>query len=141
MIFHAKVKKAGKGYQIQFFELPNIVTYCEAKKDIQKFARDALIGCIEADLDRFLDISIPKAIKSKNMISVPMPLNLSCAILFRKLRREQGFTTSEVANKLGISRQAYERLESSHANPSVETIERVLSVLGVPHIEIKALAA
>lgn len=140
-MFHAKVKKIGKGYQIQFVGLPNVITYCDRKNDVLETARDALIGCIEADLDKFLDIPIPKLTKTRNAISVSIPLNLTCAILFRRLRKEQDLTTLEVAKKLGISRQAYERLESSRANPSTETIEKVLRILGISDVEIKTLAA
>ena len=141
MMFHAKVKKIRRGYQIQFVELPNIVTYCDRKDDVLETAHDALIGCIEADIDQFLDIPIPRLIKVRNTIAVSIPLNLTCAILFRRLRKEQGLTTMEVAQKLGISRQAYERLESSRSNPSTDTIEKVLRILGISDIEIKTLAA
>ena len=143
MIFHAKIKKEGQGYQIQFLELPNVVTYCKNKDDIREMARDALIGCIEEDLDRFLDIPVPKNINSRNIISIALPLSLNCSILFRKLRKQRGWTTAEVAKKLGISRQAYEKLESSKANHSAQTIERVLNVLGKAcvDIEIEELAA
>lgn len=141
MIFHAKVKKQENGYQIQFIELPNIITFCERKENILGIAREALIGCVGADLDQFWDLPLPKKIKARNVLSIPLPLNLSCAILFKKLRNKEGLTTAEVAKRLGVSRQAYERLESSRSNPSVGTIEKVLNVLGASYIEISALAA
>lgn len=139
MIFHAKIKKEGRGYAIQFCELPNVVTFCENRDDIRTVARDALIGCVEMDLDRCLDIPVPKNINSRDIISIALPLNLSCSILFRKLRRQRGWTTSDVAKKLGISRQAYEKLESSKANHSTHTIERVLNVLGRKNIDIEII--
>ncbi|MBI4041331.1 MAG: helix-turn-helix transcriptional regulator [Deltaproteobacteria bacterium] len=141
MIFHAKIKKEENGYQIQFIELPNVVTFSEKKENIIGIAREALVGCVEADLDRLLDLPLPKKIKAKNIISISLPLHLSCVILFKKLRHKERLTTAEIAKKLGISRQAYERLESSRANPSAETIERVLTVLGASYIEITVLAA
>lgn len=141
MIFHVKIKKQSGGYQLQFLELPNIITFCERKADIPGTARDALVGCVEADLDQLLDIPMPKKTHARNIIDVSLPLNLSCAVLFKQLRKEEGLTTAEVAKRLEISRQAYERLESSRANPAAETIERVLRVLGAAHVEITTLAA
>lgn len=46
-------------------------------------------------------------------------------------RKENGLTQKEISQRLGVSQQAYARLESNPASSSFERLFRVLSVLGV----------
>lgn len=55
----------------------------------------------------------------------------------RKLRREEGISQSELADRLDVSRQVISRLENGKHNPSFEKIKRVLGALGYkPNLEI-----
>lgn len=58
----------------------------------------------------------------------------------RKLRREEGISQSELANRLNVSRQVISRLENGKHNPSFEKIKRVLNALGYkPNLQIVAI--
>lgn len=46
-------------------------------------------------------------------------------------RKENGLTQKEVSQRLGVTQQAYARLESNPASASFERLFRVFSVLGV----------
>ncbi|WP_432224903.1 helix-turn-helix domain-containing protein [Enterobacter wuhouensis] len=46
-------------------------------------------------------------------------------------RKENGLTQKEVSLRLGVTQQAYARLESNPASASLERLFRVFSVLGV----------
>ncbi|AVH17543.1 XRE family transcriptional regulator [Enterobacter sp. SGAir0187] len=46
-------------------------------------------------------------------------------------RKENGLTQKDISQRLGISQQAYARLESNPASASFERLFRVLSALGV----------
>lgn len=47
-------------------------------------------------------------------------------------RVENGLTQAEVANKLGISQQAYSRYEKGTREPDFEHIVKIADVLGFP---------
>lgn len=46
-------------------------------------------------------------------------------------RKENGLTQKEVSQRLGVTQQAYARLESNPASASFERLFRVFSVLGI----------
>ena len=50
----------------------------------------------------------------------------------RKLRRDAGITQQGLAERAGISRQAYAALESGGANPSTEVALRLSGLWGGP---------
>ncbi|HLG20558.1 MAG TPA: type II toxin-antitoxin system HicB family antitoxin [Bdellovibrionota bacterium] len=132
MYFEAKIRKEGKGYRVTFPGLPNVFTYAESFDCALTSAREALEGCLLEDLNRGLDLPVPRRYSRKRETHlIPVSLEIGIALLLRKLRREKGWTTRLVANKLRISRQAYEKLERGTGNPSVETLERTLAVFGV----------
>ena len=48
----------------------------------------------------------------------------------KQLRKQKGLTQSEVAEKLGISQQAYAKYESGSATPNAETLSKLGEILG-----------
>lgn len=50
--------------------------------------------------------------------------------LLRGARRSAGLTQADLARRLGISQAAVAKLERAGANPTVETLDRVLSATG-----------
>ena len=51
-------------------------------------------------------------------------------------RRQKGLTQKDLSAKTGIAQSDISRLEQSNANPSVRTLERIASGLGMQlHIE------
>jgi DNA-binding XRE family transcriptional regulator len=94
-------------------------------------AQEALIGCLSEDLDRGLDLPTPSLDRlNPQSVLIPIPLRLSVALLLKRFRREKDWTTRDVAKRLGVTRQAYEKLERGLGNPSVGTMERTLAIFG-----------
>lgn len=50
--------------------------------------------------------------------------------LIRDARRRAGLTQAELAHRLGVSQAAVAKLESPHANPTVDTLDRALWATG-----------
>ena len=56
---------------------------------------------------------------------------VSVPILLRKLRVKKNLTQGDIAKVLGISYQAYQRLERpGKSNPTLKTLERLAKVFG-----------
>jgi transcriptional regulator with XRE-family HTH domain len=53
-----------------------------------------------------------------------------------ELRKQAGISRDEWARRVGLSSSAAWRLEAGHANPSAETIARLLVVTGRPFEEL-----
>jgi HTH-type transcriptional regulator / antitoxin HipB len=56
-------------------------------------------------------------------------------VMIRLLRAKHGWRQSDVADRLGISQQAYAKLERPGANPELQTLVRVERALGGPLLE------
>ena len=56
-------------------------------------------------------------------------------VMIRLLRAKHGWRQSDVADRLGISQQAYAKLERPGANPELQTLMRVERALGAPLLD------
>lgn len=54
----------------------------------------------------------------------------------REVREKQHLTQSDVADNAGISTNHYAQIERGEANPSLETLENILSALNVKSSKI-----
>jgi antitoxin HicB len=89
-------------------------------------AKEALEGCLEADISHGNEIP-PPAYKKGYPVSVAS--HIALALRLRELRGEQSQT--DIARKLGLTYQAYQRLENPRkANPTVKTLEKIAHVYG-----------
>ena len=126
MVYYCTVKKKGEEYIAQFPDMPNIVTCGFTLEEALTMAKDALDGCIEVDISQGNSIPAP-SYKKGYPITVSSHIVLSYRL--RELRGEQ--SQSEIAQKLGLSYQAYQRLENPRkANPTVKTLEKIAQVYG-----------
>jgi transcriptional regulator with XRE-family HTH domain len=56
-------------------------------------------------------------------------------VMIRLLRARHGWRQIEVADRMGISQQAYAKLERPGANPELQTPVRVERALGAPLLQ------
>jgi len=126
MKYYCTVEKEGDEYIAQFPDMPNIVTCGFSHEEALAMAKEALDGCLEADIMDGNTIPDP-AFKKGHPVSVSNHIVL--ALQLRELRGKQSQT--DIARKLGLSYQAYQRLENPRkANPTVKTLERIARVYG-----------
>ena len=76
-----------------------------------------------------LKIPEPSAIRGKNIYLIEPEPEVAVPILLRKLRETRKLTQGDIAKVLGISYQAYQRLEKpGKSNPTLKTLERLAKV-------------
>jgi len=131
MIYFAKIsKQKDRSYLVEFPDLPGCYTEGDTLLEAKKNAKEALDGWLAAHCD--LDLKTPKSKTrmSKNFYPIKVDLQLEFPILLRKIRKKKGFTQAEIAKKMGISQQAFAKLEDpKKANPSLLTIQKLSEVL------------
>ena len=126
MVYYCTIEQDEDRFIAQFPDMPNIVTCGFSREEALAMAREALEGCLESDISRGLPIP-PPAYADGYPVSVASHIALSLQL--RELRGTQSQT--EIAQRLGLTYQAYQRLENPRkANPTVKTLEKIARVYG-----------
>ncbi len=129
--YPAKIKylREDKSYMVEFPDLPGCLTEGESLDDAKINAREALTGYLASIFEREHRIPDPSKIKGRNVYSIEPEPEVSVPILLRKLRVKKKLTQGDIAKVLGISYQAYQRLEKpGKSNPTLKTLERLAKV-------------
>jgi len=127
MIFYAEIIKEDNYYIVSFPDFPNINTYGNTKKEAIENASDALNGSIESDFERGFKIPKPKTYHGKSYLPISIKPHIELSIKLREIRANK--SQIEIANMLGISYQAYQKLENPRrCNPTIKTLEKIASI-------------
>ncbi len=128
MYYYAKIVKEDGAYLVSFPDAPNVNTYGDTLEGALENAREALNGALESDFERGYTLPDAVARQGRNMHPVEIAPHIEIAYQLRRLRR--GHSQKEIAGKLGISAQAYQKLENPRkCNPTVKTLEKIGNAL------------
>lgn len=133
MQYHALVRTEGKVKTVEFIDAPGCQTFASAGESVEQVAQEALEGWIEAYLITGRAVPMPKgtprARAGKAVLTVRVPLKLAVRAAIVTRRVQLGYTQAQVAQRMKVSRQAYQQLESPDANLRIETLIRALEAL------------
>ena len=122
--------KSDKAYLVDFINLPGCVTYGSTLEKAQDNAREALSGYLETVDSRKMKIPEPSRIRGKNVYYIKPEKNVAFAVWLKTRRLKSGYTQEQIADKLKISYQSYQRFENpSKSNPTLKTIARLEEIL------------
>jgi DNA-binding XRE family transcriptional regulator len=117
-------------YNVEGIEpMGQVLTYGESLEHAKEMARDALTGVLEVMLDNNQPIPRPPHAEGQDIVWVEPEPEVVAPILLRWAREEAKLTQGEVAARMGITQQSYQRLERSGANPSIKTLARAARAL------------
>ncbi len=129
--YPARIKyvKEDRSYMVEFPDLPGCLTEGETLEDARVNAREALTGYLASVFEREYRIPDPSKVKGRNIHMIEPEPEVSIPVILRKLRLRKKLTQSDIAKVLGISYQAYQRLEKpGKSNPTLKTLERLAKV-------------
>jgi antitoxin HicB len=130
MVYYVKLKRQKKGYLAEFPDLPGCLSEGKSEKDALENAKEALDGYLAAHCDRQMNIPAPRTRKGKRLYPIEVGLRVEFVIQLRTLRKRKGMSQAEIAKKLGITQQAYAKLEMpDRTNPSLSTLQRLSEAL------------
>ena len=131
MIYYAKLTKQGRnGYLVEFPELPGCLTEGKTVDMALHNAKEALDGWLASNCGRSLHVPTPKERRGSTYYPVEVDLCIAFAIMLRRARLKRKLTQAQVAKKLGVSQQAYAKLElPNKTNPSLSTVQKIIEVL------------
>ncbi len=131
------LNKKDKIYEVEFPDLEGCFTYGGSLEIAKKFAIEALSGYLSSIDSRKIKVPRPSRLKGKNIYFIQPDYTVSFAIALKLARQESGFTQLDLANKLDVKQQTYQRWEKpGKANPNLKTINKIEKVLNRKLIQI-----
>ena len=131
LFYPAKIKyiKEERSHLVEFPDLPGCLTAGNSLEAAKENAKDALTGYLASIFERNFKIPKPSKPKGKNIFLIEPEPEVLIPIILRKLRENKNMTQGDIAKVLGISYQAYQRLEKpGKSNPTLKTLERLAKV-------------
>jgi len=126
-----------KAYNVRFPDLPGCFTYGETIDEAKAMAKEALTGFLQSVDARKLRLPDPSRLEGDEVIYIEPETPVAFAIWLRKQREALGLSQSDVAKKLGIKYQTYQRIENpSKTNPTLKTIMRVEKVFNQKLVKV-----
>ncbi len=128
--YPALIKNSKDGsFNVEFPDLPGCLTFGNNLVEAVEFAKEALTGYLESIDSRKLLIPEPSKIKGKDVYWISPDKNVSFAIWLKKKREKLGLSQKQIAKKLKITYQTYQKFEDPHkSNPTLKTIIRLEKV-------------
>ncbi len=100
-------------------------------------AKEVLTGFLQSVDTRKLKLPDPSKLKGDEVVYIEPETPVAFAMWLRKQREALGLSQSDVAKKLGIKYQTYQRIESpSKTNPTLKTIMRVEKVFNQKLVKV-----
>ena len=117
-------------YNVRFPDLPGCLTHGETIEVDREMAKGALTGYLQPIDVRKLRIPNPSKLAGDEIVYVKPETPVAFAIWLRKQREILELSQSDVAKRLGIKYQTYQRIESpTKTNPTLRTIMKLEKVL------------
>lgn len=134
MRYQARVTREGEQRLAEFPDCPGCSTFAEPGEDLEAEAREALEGWLEAELAAGRVPPAPRAHRARadeQLLDVYPSPALAARVQLRQARDRAGLSQGQLAERVGVSRQAISQLESPDANLRLSTLERVAQALGL----------
>jgi predicted RNase H-like HicB family nuclease/DNA-binding XRE family transcriptional regulator len=117
--------------------LENVMTQGESIGETREMARDALTLVLGFMLDNGQPIPRPPRVEGDDIHWIEPAPEVLTPMLLKWAREEAQLTQGELASRMGVTQQSYQRLERSGANPSIKTLAKVARALGQQlHIDL-----
>ncbi|MCE1247017.1 MAG: type II toxin-antitoxin system HicB family antitoxin [Firmicutes bacterium] len=129
--FPGRFGEESNGFWIEFPDLPGCATDGDTIQELTSNATEALslhLRCMLEDND---EIPEPSDIKGEDIIYITPRYEVALPIILRKSREDLRLRQADVAEKMKIPYQTYQKLERAKPfNPTLKTLEKVASSLG-----------
>lgn len=130
MIYYVKVHKEKNGYWTEIPDLGVSGSEGATLKEALENSKEALEGVLESLFDRECNIPYPRVKKGHHFYPIEVDDSIAIPIILRKSRLSQKLTQKQMAEKLGISYQAYQKLETlTKSNPTIKTLRKIAEAL------------
>ena len=107
------------------------ITYGNTLDEAKAMAAEAITGLLESYLEHGDNIIIPKAVSTRGWYRIEIEPGLAFALWLRNTRLSHNMTLTDVAEKMGVKYQVYQKLENPKtANPTLKTLKKLENIFG-----------
>ena len=100
-------------------------------------AKEAVTGLLESYLEHGDKFIIPKGKSTSDWYCIEIEPSLAFTLWLRNSRISHNMTLNEVAAKMGVKYQVYQKLENPRtSNPTLKTIKKLEKIFGQELITI-----
>jgi len=129
MEYYCRLVSQDSMLTVDFPDVPNAISYGNSREEALHNAAEALNGVLESDVGRGFPLPEFSTGPGDGLYPVEVASHIVVAWEIRKLRGDK--SQSEIASRLGLTYQAYQRLENpAKGNPTIKTLERLAHALG-----------
>ena len=108
-----------------------IMTHGNSLEHAKEMASEAVSGLFETYLEHGIPFSIPPVNNAPDYYAIPLEPGLSFALWLSSQRKSHEMTLREVAEKMGVKYQVYQKLENPRtANPTLKTLKKLEAIFG-----------
>jgi antitoxin HicB len=108
-----------------------LMTYGDSLEQAKEMASEALTGLLETFIGEGREIEVYPMPDGNDWYPIEPAPSVSFALWLRAKRKASGMTLTDVADKLGVKYQVYQKLENPEtANPTLKTMKRLEKVFG-----------
>ena len=100
-------------------------------EEAKAMAVEAVSGLLESYLEHGDKFTIPKGGSSCDWHNIEIEPGLAFALWLRNTRLSHNMTLADVAEKIGVKYQVYQKLENPRtANPTLKTLKKLEAIFG-----------
>jgi len=117
------------GFVVTFRDIPEAITQGNTRQEALEMAEDVLISAMDFYFDDRRAVPLP-SVPQTDEISVRLPASVAAKVLLLNAQLAQGVSNAELARRLGLPKQAVQRVTDLRHATKIDTIDRALHVLG-----------
>ena len=131
MFYQALVTREDNYWLAEFPDCPGCQTFEESEQGLLAMATEAVEGWLESHLLCGRVPPAPGVHQGENLMRVGINPVLAARIQIRIARHAAGLTQQGLAELAGVSQQQIAKLEHPDLNPSITTLAKVATALGM----------
>jgi antitoxin HicB len=120
------------GYFLQFLDIPNAFTQGYSIDELYDMGQDVLSLILEDYIEENKEIPMPSEVKGDDILYIEPYSKVALPIVVKILRKLNNLSQKDIAEKLGVSYQTYQKLERGQTvNPTLTTLQRIAKAFGM----------
>jgi antitoxin HicB len=100
-------------------------------EDAKEMAKEAVSGIVETYIEHNIPFSVPTMNDAADFYEISLDASVSFAFWLRNQRKSRNMSQADVAEKMGVKYQVYQKLENPRtANPTLKTLCKIEQIFG-----------
>lgn len=127
--YPVKIEADGDSFMASFRDIPEALTGADTREEAEKVAAEALLTAMDFYFED--GRAVPKASAAEgDEVLVSLPASAEAKILVLNEMVSQHVTQTELARKMGTSKQEVTRIVNLHHATKIDTLAQALGALG-----------